>query len=358
MNADQPPTTEPDLDAGVARLRAEIARLESDAALAARVDDLIGDLDEGADAYRAGQAALDAGQDGVAEAEFRRAAGQGHPEAAYDLAVALLRRSIASRRASDAVPTEELVGEAATWLLRAEAQGVLAPEDVDDDERGLLLVDLWLKARIAADPTGPDWNYLSDRLTRYAYPIMQRWIRAGAIRARAAVANQGGPVLGLGRVPEGLRLNGDDATELAGDIVMAALATFRSTALPSWDPARGKDLRSYFVGYCLMKLPDAHRSWYRREVASRREALSIDEAGDVLGAGTSFEDIVATHDVIDRLARHDPLLVVIVRMKMAGFSVPEIDEELRSAGRNVPDGKVALLWRRFVRRLRDRSIGG
>jgi hypothetical protein len=358
MNADQPQTTEPDQDPGVARLRAEIARLASDPALAARVDEVIGDLDEGADAYRSGQAAVEAGEEGAAESGFRRAAERGHPEAAYDLAVALLRRSASSRRASDAVPTEELTREAAAWLLEAEAQGVLAPEDVEGDDRRLLVVDLWLKARIAVDPTGPDWNRLSDRLTRYAYRIMQRWIQAGVIRARAAVANQGGPVLGLGRVPEGLRLDGDAAAELAGDIVMAALRTFRSNALPSWEPARGKDLRSYFVGYCLMKLPDAHRSWYRREVASRREMLSLDEVGDVLGEGTSVEDIVVTRDVVARVVERDPLLPVIVRMMMAGYRLSEIDEKLRADGWEMPDGTAARVWKHFVRRLRASSDTG
>ena len=355
MSADPPPTAEPDLDADLARLRAGIQRLERDPSEQARVAEWIEALDEEVADYRAGVDALDAGRLDEAEDRLRRAATRGHPEAAYDLAVTLLRRVASTRGTVDPAGAGALAGEAATWLLEADARGVLAPEDTGTEERRLLVVDLWLKVRILDDPSGWEWEVLRDRLTRYAYPILMRWIAAGVIRRRAAVANHGGPVLGLGRVPENLRLFGDDAAELAADIVMSALRAFPSKALPIWDPTRGKGLRSYFVGFCLMKLPDAYRGWYRREVASRPGTLSYEETADLAGTGVGPDDIVAMRDELDRLSDKDPLVRVIARMKGAGYTHTEIAEKLQAEGISITGPRVGRLWKKVVHHARTHA---
>jgi len=146
--------------------------------------------------------------------------------------------------------------------------------DVDDATRSR--GDRELRALVVADPGGESWTLLSNRLIRYAFPIVFRWIRSGSIHRRAAGAAASQPVPGLELVRHDLRLDGEDACELACDIVTRAVRAFPARLSTAWDPDKDPSLRNCFITCCLTELPSAHRDWSkRREHLDRRRHVPL-----------------------------------------------------------------------------------
>jgi hypothetical protein len=182
-----------------------------------------------------------------------------------------------------------------------------------------------------------EWAKLEEHLASYAFPILVSWIRSGRIRQEAANAR----IRGLVRVPESLRLADDrDARCLAVEIVVTALRSFR-TKRTSWDPQLGRSIESYFVGFCLMKLPDAYKAWARREVVPAEDRVDLDDLLEVADPGR-FEDLVDLHDQIRRIVGDDPGIERAVQLREDGFTFSEISRQSDGArslrtGRKVSD---------------------
>ena len=122
-----------------------------------------------------------------------------------------------------------------------------------------------------------DWDKLSDELARYALPILCAWMRKGTIKAKVSEAK----VLGAGRILDGLRLNGDDATALAGDVIVKALRYFRRRGLTEWDPEKGRSCEAYFLTCCLMMVPDAYQAWDRWRPRPTADRVYLDDLGEL-----------------------------------------------------------------------------
>jgi hypothetical protein len=205
--------------------------------------------------------------------------------------------------------------------------------------------------RCPAGP-GPEWDALAKALAEYAFPVLRRWIVTGEIRRKAAEAVGGKPVLGLGRLPEQLRLPDGEADTLAVEIVTASLRSFRAR-LPVWDPDGGASLKVYFVTWCLMQLPDAYGRWYRREARPQARVVQLDEVSEAADTDPGPEVVVVADDHLASLTRSDPSLRRILVLRLDGFTVREIAKILADEGTPMTEGQV----RRKLRDLRRRRPG-
>lgn len=106
---------------------------------------------------------------------------------------------------------------------------------------------------------GPDYNYAARELVRYGVAVLTRWLLTEEVY----------PIL-LTRFRIGLErprpaLQKDEALSLAGEVVAVALHHFRADVLipNKWTPSKGASLTTFFVGQCLLRLPNVHRRWLR-----------------------------------------------------------------------------------------------
>jgi hypothetical protein len=191
-------------------------------------------------------------------------------------------------------------------------------------------------AAVLADPNCPAWrDVLSRRLYDYAHGPLYRWACAGSLRQQAH------DVRGIGRVPQGLRVNAHEADWLVAEILAVALRTFVRTSLPKWDPALGRSLDAYFMTWCLMKLPDAYEAWHRREVGQSVVQVSVDESIDPPDRRPRPDDIVAMRDALRELGLEDHLAYRVLLLKIEGYKLLEIEEFLTGEGFLRKDVKAA-----------------
>lgn len=193
------------------------------------------------------------------------------------------------------------------------------------------------------------WGLLQERLTDYAYAVLSRWGRAGVLRDKADRR----AVLGISRVPVGLNLEGQEARDLAIDIIEMALRDFRTSALPTWDPARGSSVKTYFVTWCLMKLPAAYERWYRREVAPLVGRAPVEEIARLADLDPGPEDLAWLRERIRELARNDRLIQRILLMRLEGYAYSQISKTLSDEGTHMSEKKVRGRLRDLGRRAYD-----
>jgi DNA-directed RNA polymerase specialized sigma24 family protein len=114
---------------------------------------------------------------------------------------------------------------------------------------------------------GPEWDRFNRELAKSGHAVMSSWIRSGRIyhycMRRGVRCSR----------PE-VAPSPDDARDIATDIVVLALGSFRETVLIAgrWDHTRGAPLATFFVGHCLYHVPNAIRRWD----AARRRAVTSD----------------------------------------------------------------------------------
>ncbi|HEY3143922.1 MAG TPA: hypothetical protein VGJ86_22485 [Acidimicrobiales bacterium] len=173
------------------------------------------------------------------------------------------------------------------------------------------------------DAETAEWRTFAAAMVGYAYPILVAWGVKGELRSRAAHTG----VRGLGLVPEGMRLDVNDAESLAIEMLSRAIETSRRYALRAWDPGGGASLCTYFVGCCLLQLPrsvEACRSCDQREVLTDPHAIA-----DliVLSPCDPAEDAEARISSADRAARleaqlaNDPVLKELAELLGQGLTI-------------------------------------
>ena len=117
------------------------------------------------------------------------------------------------------------------------------------------LVDLLREKGFA----GVEYNYAAQELVRYGVAVLTRWLFTQEIYA--VMINRLG--VGLDRPRTPIDLN--EARSLAGEIVTVSLKRFRDDVLipNKWTPTKGASLTTYFVGQCLLRLPNIYRGWLK-----------------------------------------------------------------------------------------------
>jgi predicted NBD/HSP70 family sugar kinase len=113
-----------DVEAGRARLREAVRRLQEDPLEARRVGDMAAVFDRYEEDYRLGHEALQRDDLDAAEHYLRLAAGRGNDEAAYWLSLILQKRSVGQQLRRRAKKAAALASEARKWRLHAEDSGI------------------------------------------------------------------------------------------------------------------------------------------------------------------------------------------------------------------------------------------
>lgn len=188
------------------------------------------------------------------------------------------------------------------------------------------------------DPDTDAWREFATVLAEYGYSVFKGWFITGAARQIAAGHAGGRGVRGLAKLPDALQLDPDDAHALAAELIEVAIEAFRSKTLlhrnPSkrWSPTGGASLKTFFIGRCLMELPDAYVKWDRRE---RRALLPTDEEHDAAARRAAAERL----DEV--FANADPLVRSMFELQDQKYTYDEIADMLSAGtGTNITANKV------------------
>jgi DNA-directed RNA polymerase specialized sigma24 family protein len=242
-------------------------------------------------------------------------------------------------------------------LARVEDRGAARRVQKLQDDSNLL----WHLQLSDFDVASPEWRMFQNVLIEYGYSVFVGWRITGQLRRRAAAHGRGG-VFGLNKLPEGLLLSREDAHDLASELMLVAIIRFREKTLMHPDPSRrwsvtgGASLKTYFVGRCLMELPDVYS-----KVRDQTDIWSIPPVASVGDEHPSLRQLRPTtrstvdstgHDHTDQAAfdalevraleAADPVAVAMFRLKSAGYSYVEIAEILGST-----EGIVGTTMTRF-----------
>jgi len=184
------------------------------------------------------------------------------------------------------------------------------------------------------DPASPAWLTFARSLAEYGYAVFVAWGATGLLRRRAANQRGGKGVLGYHRIPENLQLPQDQAEELAGLLVTRALIVFRETlANPktTWRIDGGASIKTYFVGGCLMVLPDVFEPWWRDE----QPILGLVDPLELLPEEVpSLDDPAQAVESLLRVEAHfagAPVVREMFMLQNRGYLLAEIAEMLGDA---------------------------
>lgn len=140
---------------------------------------------------------------------------------------------------------------------------------------------------VAHGARGPVWEDVVEKVSAYAWQVLEPWICSGAIYERLA-----GKYLGIREWPAGRRrLAGDRAyrEEVIAHVVARALEKLQQGLVTGtgWDPRKGLALSSYFVQGCLHEFvyvfDREHRWWTTHHSSSG----IYDEAIEPVGPGST-----------------------------------------------------------------------
>jgi hypothetical protein len=201
--------------------------------------------------------------------------------------------------------------------------------------------------QIDFDPDSPEWQEVSGALIEYGHAVLVAWAITGSLYRHAAKHG----VLGLGRLPQDLSLPQDEAEALALDVVIVAVEAFRTKSLPIWRSTGGASLKTYFIGRCLMELPDVHRQWKNRE-RPVEPLWTVDDGR--LGAFPADE--AEARVLLDKLFQDHPILRQAFELQQYGYNLKEIADLLSSpeAPLTVPGLRTSM--HRFRVRAIERGV--
>lgn len=131
-----------------------------------------------------------------------------------------------------------------------------------DEQRARLAADADLFESLRADGfTGPGWDYFANELARYGLAVISAWIRKGLIHTRCGARG-----IRATRLDPAVAGDRTAVASIANETVAEALVMFRDDVLArgKWDPAKGASLRTYFIGACLLRYPNAATGWVRQ----------------------------------------------------------------------------------------------
>jgi hypothetical protein len=199
------------------------------------------------------------------------------------------------------------------------------------------------------DTSTPEWRVFASALAEYGYSVFKGWLISGVVHGMAARHAGGRGVFGIEKIPEGLRLRPDDAHAVAAELVIRSIAAFRDKTLmnpnPSkrWRPDGGASIKTFFVGRCLMELPDLYQRWARQERRFARQGARY-AAWEKEGTASSHVDTEASASAAAHLERiramSDETTMVMFELQVAGYTYDEIAEMLSSVGVHVTTAQV------------------
>ena len=208
-----------------------------------------------------------------------------------------------------------------------------------------LQADAALLGKLAAESLeGPGWDQFVDVLIEYGCAVLTAWTVTGAIHAHVAHHAQ----IRLEKPRAEITL--EDAEDLASETVADALGRFRDRVLVvgRWDPRRGATLATYWVGYCLLRFPDAYRRWLTAQSRWHRALQNAD--GDRTyrveqAPADPAQQVVLDEAVAEALASVSVEATrQILQLKAAGYSHEEIAELVDCSVKSI-ESRLARHWR-------------
>lgn len=192
--------------------------------------------------------------------------------------------------------------------------------------------DLATVARLRdADFQGPVYERFINDLYRYAWPVMLDAIRTGSI---VSIATGLPPRSIPADVRQLLHDSSPEREDLALDSIARAVPKFMASLKNGrWDPAKGRSLKSFFIGACAYAFRQEYDLWI---VARRNRLTAITslarEDGDRCGLA---EDLEARHDyrdavglLLEKATQKSAELGAILRCLLAGMTAAEAAREL------------------------------
>jgi hypothetical protein len=188
------------------------------------------------------------------------------------------------------------------------------------------------------------WKQLAAWLAEYALPVLVAWAVTSELAKK--VAAQGGA--SSPKFPRTLRLQYDDARDLATDIVVVALRKFPENSVRKWDPHRGRSLRSYFVGLCLLEAGDVYQRWNHEQQQGSADLPLNDETQVDHRPGGRPDDQAEAKVFLDQLLDDDPVVRQLLELQDQGYSLAEIAKRL---GQEHTESSLKTRRYRFLQRL-------
>lgn len=215
------------------------------------------------------------------------------------------------------------------------------------------------------DEQSPEYQEFAKALAEYGYQVFIGWFVTGAVYRMAANHGGGRGVYGYRRIPEALQLDRDDAAGLAADLVMVSIARFREYTLMNpdpakrWSPTGGASIKTFFIGRCLMELPDAYEKWVRTERPDSEVVISDYQqvaARSMIPPETQPESRNVTAMVVDEvLSDADDITKEMFQLAALDYTYEEIAEILTgSSGETVTHGMVRTKLYRYKQAARMR----
>lgn len=195
----------------------------------------------------------------------------------------------------------------------------------------------------------PEWQEFAAALAEYGYSVFMGWLISGVVYEMAAKHGGGRGVFGLEKIPAALRLRPDDAHAVSADLIIRSIAAFREKTLMNPNPDKrwradgGASIKTFFVGRCLMELPDIYQRWARQESRFRSQVARYAalEQDDRPGWHVDTESAGSAAAELDRIRRAtDTETVAMFELQLIGYSYDEIAEMLSSVGAPVTPAQV------------------
>jgi hypothetical protein len=221
------------------------------------------------------------------------------------------------RTAAIQLASRALIPEGLHTFEQLEAAEYLSRLAADED-----LIRLLQLGRF--DTATPEWNEFALALVQYGYGVFSAWFRDGEIVRRLAAKR----VRGRGLLPSPYSVADDAPHELATELVLRGVQSFRSNVLLEgrWHADGGATLKTFFVGHLLFLVPATYRDWRRSNGQAEFPASGFRMLDTPVPAGTERVDSRFALEQIGR--RIPPIEMEMFRLQAAGRTTEQIAREL------------------------------
>lgn len=141
---------------------------------------------------------------------------------------------------------------------------------------------------------GRGLGVLQNELARYGLAVIGAWLRRGAMRVKCAEKR-----IQATDLPTWAREDPMTVGSVACETVADAIIRFRDDVLiPGvWDATKGASLRTFFIGQCMRRYPNAYQRWSRHELPQasddpEQELEVVAHLGQVCGVE---DDVIRSH---------------------------------------------------------------
>ena len=181
---------------------------------------------------------------------------------------------------------------------------------------------------------GETWKEVAAALVDYGFQVMRAWVVTGEVFRRMREKGRAYSDPPSGGIPR------DEALVLAQDTVADAIVDFRDRVLRQgiWNPSKGANLTTFFIGNCLLfQFPKLYRSWRRDYERARRQETNLSDAGFPVPETPAKEDpahkvVTDDHtrrtleDTLGSIRNHTNKAIVVLDGE--GYGIDEIAETL------------------------------